>query len=210
MVFMKHYKLNSCDSSMFYINGWEYQSVPAGEGHPFLIEKAWREGVVYSKLNPRVESFLNYDIYRDELVIQTFIDKKMYQIALNPLYINKFQLDDRNFINPSAINFPQHKSLNGYYELLVDEKIKFIVKWRKSLVDTDDFTGDRYELTSKGLLLYSGKILELRNKRSLYKFFPEYKREISSYLRNRQIYIKSADNDQLGSLVRYINSQISD
>jgi hypothetical protein len=84
------------DTTDIFINGWEYKIVSASDGHPFAFSKIWNFDTIFSSLGIRTNYLMNYDIYQDALVIQSFINNQPYQITLNSGYIKSFLLEGIN------------------------------------------------------------------------------------------------------------------
>lgn len=198
------------DTSDIFINGWGYSIEQAANGHPYVFSKIWQYGSIESELGTRSNYLMNYDAYQDKLIIQTFRNNYPVQIVLNPRYIKSFVIDEHVFFNPK--NLPGYASVDikGYYELVYDGELKYIIKRAKKLVDEGNLKGMTYQQDLKTFIVYEGKLYTLKNKRSLYRIFPEQKKEISRFMRDSQIILKSANIAEIAELLKFIERSNSE
>ncbi|MGC9344615.1 MAG: hypothetical protein ACP5E3_18055 [Bacteroidales bacterium] len=197
------------DSSDIFINGWEYRMVPARSGHPFVFSKVWQFEEINSDLGVRNDYLMNYDVYQDELVIQTFFQGSPAQIVLNPANIRSFKIEEHHFINPQKLPDLAETGLKGYYEIIYEGNLKFFIKHIKQISDEGSMKGRAYESKIDYFIFLDDNLYSIKNKRSLLKIFPEYKKEISRYMRDQQILINSASVLSLKALMNYVDQLVT-
>lgn len=200
--------LSPPDSSFIFINGWQYHLTPANQGHPFLNEKSWKFGSLDSELGEIEEVLMNYDTYRDELVVQQIIRGEPGLIVLNPLYINSFQLDGMSFVNTGRMGFEADPGFQGYFRILYGGDLYLLRKYSKNLEETGSTAGSSFEPETRNFLVYQGDFYEIRGNSSIYAVFPRFKKEIRSYLRSNRIILRSTSDIELISLVKYCEQLI--
>ena len=152
---------------------------------------------------------MNYDVYKDELVVQEIIKGKPELIVLNPLYINFFRLDGMEFVNTESFDFEVVPQNSGYYRILYRGDLIMLRKYRKDLEETGNSRGTVFESDNRDYLVYRGDFYEVKGNSGIVTLFPEHKKEIRSYLRANKIIVRSADLNQVISLVRFCEQLIS-
>ncbi len=198
------------DSSEIFINGWEYNLQQSANGHPFVFSKIWQYGKINSELGTRNDLLMNYDIYQDVLLVQIFRDNQPYQIILNPEYINSFEIDEHTFFNPLKFEGLQQIELSGYYELIYDSKIKFFLKRVKKYSEGDGMEGSRYNSDLEKYIYANGRVHMIKNKRSIYRIYPDHKNDIKKYMRRNRIFIKNDDLPGMSDFMRFLENLIDD
>ncbi len=196
------------DTSLIHINGWQYHLTPANQGHPFLNDKTWKYGSLNSELGKLEEVLMNYDTYKDELVVQQIIQGKPELIVLNPLYIRSFQLDGMKFVNTGKMQLGRDPQFKGYFRILHGQDLYLLRKYSKELEETGSTAGSSFEPETRNYLVYRGVFHELKGNSSIFGVFPEYKKEIRSYLRSNRIILRSATDIEMISLVKYCEQLI--
>jgi hypothetical protein len=211
VVFLKAEGLsNRSDSTDIFINGWEYRLVPARNSHPFVFSKVWNFDEINSELGTRKDFLMNYDIYQDVLVIQTFINGSPAQIVLNPANIISFSIEGRNFINPHKVPQLARTPLNGYYELVYKGDLIFLAKHSSKITEEGSINGRAYEAEVDYYVFWKDRVFSFRNKRSFLKIFPAYKKEISRYMRDQNILMNAASLQALKEMIKYVDVLVTD
>lgn len=193
------------DTSDHFINGWEYGVEPAGSGHPFALHNSWSPDTIISALGHRCQYSMNYDVYKDELIIQTFLKAEPHSIVLNPLYIKSFWLKEHFFVNADYVPELKHSGLSGYYEILYKGSFSALLKHRKQLSAGRNTKGSAYESDNSYLLVKDGRVYPLRRKKDLGKVFHNQKKEIIKYMSTHQFFIRSAQKEDWQKLFHYID-----
>mgnify|MGYP006286257913 FL=1 len=203
-------KTRVADSSEIFINGWEYNLQQAANGHPFVFSKIWQYGKINSDLGIRKDLLMNYDIYQDVLLIQIFRNNQPYQIVLNPEYINSFEIDKHLFINPLKFEGFQQSELSGYYELIYDSEIKFFLKRVKKYSGGDGMEGSSYNTDIENYIYANGQVYRIKNRRSIYRIYPDHKKDIKKYMRRNRILLKNEDLSGMSDFMRFLENLAAD
>ena len=184
-------------------NGREYTgSYSRSIGHPFYASDQPQkgsivyDGVLYS------HSAVSYDLVNDEVVIKTMQNRS---IKLLNETIDQFSLGDHVFVHikPQTSGV---KGLNpGFYEVLLNEKIKVLAKRKKQLIPSFNLEDPyRFVHYDKFFLQTNDSYHEVTSDGSLLALFPSQRKEIRKYMRNKGISFKKNPEYALLGVVEYL------
>lgn len=114
------------------------------------------------------------------------IEKQVIYV-LNPLLLQPITLNQNlvNRIDTPIGAFKPRKDAQGYYLILSEGKTFSLIK-ESSKQSVVEGTEIQYQRLDRYYLLYSDRKEALANTRSLLKKFPEHKKEIKKYMRQRE------------------------
>jgi hypothetical protein len=101
-------------------------------------------------------------------------------------------------------------SLNGYYHLLYDGKIKVYAKYVKELIPTTITNGlPRFSQINKVYILKDGKIHRADNRRELLNLFAEGEEQsmLKKYMRSNKIIISRNVPDSFRRVIEYYETK---
>jgi len=167
------------------LNGTKYLGYPNyfKEGHPFYISNALQIGqIVYDHV--QFENVkLQYDLVQDAIIFQDSI----HRIQLINDKVEKFIILDQTFIRieKDSQNTILHSS--GFYNLLHDGNLKFIVKYiktkKEAIVNTNELLG-RFESSSFYYIKKNNQYHTINGKKDLFNLFRDKKGKITSYVKS--------------------------
>lgn len=170
-------------------NGREYTgSYSRSIGYPFYASDQPQKGsIVYDGIlysHPAI----SYDLVNDEVIIKTIQNKS---IKLLNEKIDQFSLGDHVFVHIKQ-QTPGVKGLDpGFYEVLLNDKIKVLAKRKKQLTPSFNLEDPyRFVHYDKFFLKTGGSFQEITSDGSLLASFPSQRKEIKKYMRKKGISFK--------------------
>jgi hypothetical protein len=201
-------KKDSLENQILY-NGrvWKNQ-FGITDGDQFFLSSDFLKGSIGVDGYNFKSTMVRYDLYYDELLIQK-PDGPIIQ--LNKEMIDSFSLM-HNEMTYRFINFENASpgSLNGYYHLLYDGKIKVYAKYVKELIPTTITNGlPRFSQINKVYILKDGKIRRADNRRELLNLFAEGEEQsmLKKYMRSNRIIISRNDPESFRRVIEYYETK---
>ncbi len=204
-----HYdKLFQVDSRLISGNFYQDPTPKSTDGHPFFGGDQWNNGSVVIRGVEFDSLQLRYDIYTNELVINTLnFNNTALQVALNKLNISEFTMSGMKFIPfPSG----EVKANSQFSEVLSEGSATLLLVQTKSLIVPANgnslFSFDTY---SRMYLLVNKELRVYKAKRTLFQAFPEYKSQLQNYIRTEKLKFRSGKFDSHARLVNYCNTLLT-
>jgi hypothetical protein len=171
-----------------FIIGRFHQPVTNNFRHPYFNENKWISGsLVYDGRIFKAEN-LKYDIEKDKLIYLMYTqDFAMNTIALDENFIPEFCLEDKTF------KYYTNKYVGGikegYYEVVFDGKLKFLVRWNKS-----ESLGDNpYNVSAEMFLLKDGQMIHIKSLAKLINQLKDKKKEVKRFVRDNYLKLSQSD-----------------
>jgi hypothetical protein len=171
-----------------FIVGYNYIPVTNSESnHPYFKENKWANGSLVHQGMFYPVGGLKYDIEIDKLIYLRYDkDNTMNCVALNENLICEFSILNSTFRYYNGLKNDSGKKLKaGYYEVVYDGKLKFIVRSEKSKTMNDFNNSIDLFLLKDGIVISvssMGKLIsQLKDKETVVK---EYVKENSLKLNN--------------------------
>jgi hypothetical protein len=201
-------QLDSLENSYSLINGWEYQAKMTNLGNPFLISNKWMNGSITSELGVFKNCLFNYDIYQDALVIQRNTDGKIISFVLNPILVKEFKSDAYLFIALNTNKDSCGPATFGYFERINRGSIELLRKWTKTIIDENLIGKSDFKISRSYYLFFEGSLVLIKNRRSVYKLFPSYIKEIRHYYATHSFSFDRAGNPEWVAFAEFLNKLI--
>jgi hypothetical protein len=154
---------------------------------------------------------LNYDAYKDELIINPNNESGSDFIILTKEKIDYFSLNDKKYVNINYDDFKTPDYIKGFYEekLIGANFILYIknIKNRKDLIVGDKLFDD-FNSSTIYYLKYNEQFYEINSKKSIVAILPEYKKMINEFYSNNQLVEKSSKVKFFEDLLSYLNTII--
>ncbi|MDX2415263.1 MAG: hypothetical protein QNK33_08725 [Bacteroidales bacterium] len=188
------------------VSGRSYAGEAIGSiiGHPYWIDSSWKIGnvTINGVLFPNL--LLKFDISEYDLVLNTSnLNNQSKQLCLNKNAISEFFLGDRKFIR-----FPGNDSLSKveFCEVCAEGRLSYLVTRSKSMILSGGSSTDfKYREYIGNYLLFEGSLIKYKNKKTLYKLFPELKNELRNFIYQNAITITRKNTVNRERLVEYCN-----
>jgi len=188
------------------VSGRSYPGETKGSiiGHPFWIDSDWKTGKVCINGELFTNLLLRFDISVDELLLNTSnLNNQALQLCLNKNAISEFSLGERNFIE-----FPDYKinKEGKFCEICAEGKLSYLVTRKKSLIiASGSSTEFKYKENIGNYLLYEGRLIKYKNKRTIYKLFPDQKKELRRFVYQNALTTTRNNTFNRTRLVEYCN-----
>lgn len=191
------------------VSGRAYPGEPKGSifGNPYWIDSEWKSGSVTINGVTFTNLLLRFDITENKLVLNTSnLNKQVVQICLNINAISEFLLGERKFIR-----FPENDNSKKtiFCELCTEGKLTYLVTRNKSMtIASGSSTDYKYKENVGNYLLYEGRLIKFKNQQTLYKLFPEHKKEMRRFIYQNALSLNRKNSVNRTILVAYCNSLI--
>lgn len=175
------------------------------EGHQYLNSKLWEKAniefgdLLYKQIDAR------YDLYRDLLIIKHFNEAgRMVSIVPDQEKIKYFNIYGNNYIRLASIDTLQEDpQIRGYYHVIYAGKYPILRKERKNLISSSTSDARKgFNEKYRYYLIKDNVIHHIRGKGSLWKLFPEYKKELKRYARRNRFYFAQEKGYYLSQVVK--------
>ncbi|WP_026462726.1 hypothetical protein [Adhaeribacter aquaticus] len=200
-----HAKILNQESHLY--NGPQYVNYDRGfVGHQFFQNDEITEGTVtYDNLLFRDVPLL-YDTVLDQLVVEGLTNGN--SIKLISEKVKDFTYNDHHFYRLQKDSLYSNLPQAGFYEFLLDGKIKLLAKRKKEIQEVKETDGiyKVFELKDKFYVLKGNKLFEVDKKRTILSLLPEKRKELQAFARTNKINFKHKREDALVKIVRHYNS----
>lgn len=175
-------------------------------GHPYLYSPDYEPGDVIIKDLRFSNVLLNYDIYKQELLLK-YIDVygSWRIIMLSKAWLGGFILHDKEF---SLIKDSEGK--RRFFQVIGSDTMKIMFCWQKQLSLSKQTGNSDYYFSDpeRTMYLYNNNgFFRFRNNKSFAKYFGvEEKNKINGYLKENRINVKRASDNIMLDLITYCNN----
>lgn len=163
------------------------------------------KGITYKEYN------LNYDTYKDELIYLDTVNRMAYRpfgMVLNKDYVDKFEFD---FINDtlsfsyfSKNSDPGFDLQDGFYEVVYNGNIKYLIKFVPSAIDRGAALEYYYSPVS---FINTGKgYVRIRMGYQFIKMFGNRSRDVRKFMARYGIHFRKASKMQIVSVLKYFDN----
>ena len=182
-----------------------------GNNNLYLIDNNFTTGSVSYNGQIYYETKLNYDIYRDILILNPS-DSESIGISLNKEKVDAFSIYNQTFVKINDFQYNLSQFTTGYYEICqYENEMILYIKHKKNSQKkiNDDEVYYVFKNDNTFYLDYKKVLFQIKGKSDLITIFPEQKKRINEfYSMNRDI--KSTDPNQfMKNLIKSISSFIS-
>ena len=178
------------------------------ENLPYYKNTDFTEASIIYRKNYYPAQKVRLDLYREQLIILS--PEKQHGIILNAQLVEKVQMHNKTIV---YLTPPKESKLkDGYYiQLLEGEKMHLLCK--ENYVPKQTIQGktaiNYFDHTVRHYLLYNNQYHTIKNKNSFSKLFPQYKKQINSYVKDKRLDFKQSKDESLISLARYCEELIT-
>ncbi|MEA1887410.1 MAG: hypothetical protein U9N72_09385 [Bacteroidota bacterium] len=189
------------------ISGRVYYGPARGsiQGHPYYFDESWKQGNIETEDKKFDGLQLKYDICLSQIILRhTSTDNAVYQIGLNSGNIISVKMANSEFIPlPGTGKFTDIP----FAEVISKGPVQYLVTKEKSLEIRKGAGSSDYEYKEymKQYLFNQGTLLQFRSKNTIYRRFPEIKRELKKYARQNNLFFIRRDIYARKKLIDYCN-----
>ncbi len=140
---------------------------PLVKGHPFLAERNWQKGVVYTLQDSFPGVYLNLDVYKSALLFTTDTNSVL-RLTLAPDQVHQFRMGKRTFVkfDPGKISATKsaEKYTDGYLERLHQGRLGLYRAFEKRIAKTSGGDNGRFVLRQHLLIRQGTEFTLLKSK----------------------------------------------
>ena len=194
------------------ISGHLYKGPALGSisGHPYYSDDEWKEGMIETADGTFPGLKIKYDININRLILEYIsTDNAFRQVGLNPGKILSMNIGGKDFIPLPGTGHHDDLLLA---ELMSKGQVQYLVTKSKALY-LSSLTGSsdyEYRESLKQYLLYEEELIPFRNKRTLYKLFPDKKKLLRKYSNNNYLNTSGKRTGDRKKLLDYLNTLLAD
>jgi len=175
-----------------------FYSLLTYESLPYYKSSDFAEASFIYKDNYYPNQKARLDLYREQLVLLP--PEKRYGIIISSQYVSKVFIYGKTFV---FLNSPKEDGIKkGFYiQLFEGNKIKLLCK-ESYLPQQKQIT---YSFDHKVIyyILYDDKYHNVKNKNSFINLFPEYKKQINQYVKDKKLNFRMNPEHSFTSLAVY-------
>lgn len=195
-------------------NGIEYIEFEKGSNGftKFLYPDNFSNGFVSYDGQSYYDVALKYNVYDDKVIVNIGENsgKKVFEIFAAK--VDSFSIDDRKFIQRKASVGRDDINIDGFAELLVDNKnlrlFKKLHKSKSTKIRNGTVLFEYKFITPDYYLLFENKLYNVRRKQDFIGIFPQFKEELKDLKINKER-INNNPNSLVITFTNKINSLLS-
>jgi hypothetical protein len=193
------------------ISGHLYKGPATGSisGHPYYSDDKWKDGMIETAEGTFPGLKLKYDININRVILEYIsTDNAFRQVGLNPGKILSVNIGEKSFIPLPGME--QHADLL-LAEVMSNGRVQYLVTRSKALY-LSSLTGSadyEYRESVKQYLYYEEELIPFRNKRTLYKLFPDKKKLLRKYSNKYYLNTSGRRTSDRKMLVDYLNTLLA-
>jgi len=170
-----------------FIVGYFHKPVRSEFNHPYFSENKWVNGSLhYNGISYNVEG-LKYDIENDKLIFLKQ-DYEMNCIELSENSVNEFTILNSTFIYYTDLKTDVDKKLkSGYYEVIYNGKLKFLVRTEKVKALNN------YSSSTRMFLLKDGEMISIKSMSKLIGQLKDKKKDIKKFIFNNSLRLNESN-----------------
>jgi hypothetical protein len=191
------------------INGRQWINDKHYSGSPLLMPNYWPRGDVYYNGRNYYGKFLNYDVYKDEMIIYLREHGQVKFVVISNERLSGFTFTDTVLNRKHVYEFRELPGTSGkeLYENASAGKILFYIKPLKKIELRSAGTGSGEYTDYFEYYLSSGKeFARITSKRQLVKLLSGYGPRLKRYMREHGFKMSDRNPEKVIDLVRYCNS----
>ena len=178
------------------------------ENLPYYKNDNFTEASIIYRKNYYPNQKARLDLFQEQLIILS--PEKQHGIILDAQQVEKVQMHNKTIV---YLTPPKDSKLNdGYYvQLLEGEKIHLFCKENYSLKQQIQGRAvvNYFDHSIRYYLLHNDRYYLVKNKNSFSKLFPQYKKQINSFVKDKRLNFKQSKDESLTSLTRYCEELIT-
>jgi len=185
-----------------FIIGYNYVPLTNTSNHPYFKENKWFDGsLVYKDFVYPVKR-IKYDTEIDKLIYLLYDkDNTMNSIALDENFILEFSISNSTFRYFNDLkNEGGTKLKAGYYEVVYDGKLKFLVRNEK-LKSLND-----YRISTDMYLLKNGAVISVRNMGKLISQIKDKESTIKKFVSDNSLILNETDYSSASKILKFYES----
>jgi hypothetical protein len=182
-----------------FIVGQDYIGVNDTVEHPYFDENKWQSGSLHFNGSLYKVEKLKYDIEIDKLIYLGYSNKTTIScIVLDNNFIPEFEISNVRFKYYRDLNNESGKKLKaGYYEIVYDGKLKFLVRSEKTR------TLNSYTSLADMYVIKDGKVVKVRGMGKLIDLLSDKKANIKKFVLENTLKLSQTNYSSARRILEY-------
>jgi hypothetical protein len=166
--------------------------------HPYFNENKWISGSLFYDGRIYKAGNLKYDIEKDKLIYLMYTqDFVMNTIALDENFIPEFCILDITFKYYTNKDVGGIKA--GYFEVVFDGDLKFLVRLKKS----EPFGDKPYNVSAEMFLLKDGQMIRIKSIVNLINQLKDKKKEVERFVKDNNLTLSQSDYSSASKVLTF-------
>lgn len=191
-----------------FIVGLHHNPIADKDNHPYFGENEWGNGALVFDGKIYEAQSLKYDIETDHLIYYMLSPSSytMICVALERNFISEFNLFNKTFRCFYNLKTENGKHLDdGYYEVVYDGDLKFVIRWEKERTVSESYNHLRYGNPSIRMFLLDGATaVPIKRMATLVKFLDGEKKErLKVLIKEKHLKINRGNYQAASDVLQY-------
>lgn len=172
--------------------------------HPYYSNQWQRGTLIYNGQSYQTES-LKYNIETDKLILMHLSPLMVNGIALDEHFIQEFSFSNKTFRYYHNLQTAKGRKLkDGYYEVVFDGRLKFLIKWEKAQTTREGSVSLIYNTSEFMYLLKENKLIGINSMSGLIHQLDKSRRdELKQFIRDNLLKISSSNYTSASTLLSF-------
>jgi hypothetical protein len=173
--------------------------------HPYFHDNEWVNGSLVFKGKTYSVKGLKFDIENDRLIYLMYSNNYTTNcIALDENFISEFNILNLTFRYYKGLkNYLGLGQKEGYYQVVYDGKLKFLVRWEKSESLNDISEKIKYDVANKMFLLKNNRVVPVNNMFKLLNQLKNKRREMRTFVRDNKLKLNRSNYSSAYDVLNY-------
>jgi hypothetical protein len=177
-------------------------------GHQFFKDDYWDEGMVWFKGQQFDSVNLMYEIFNDELLVESFTTKgSMAPLKLHGPDVSAFTLFGHTFVR--LLSDSAGIIREGFYDVLYDgDSVQLYARRKKEISKTNDVNtaSENFIQKDRHFILKGGQYYPVKSKGSVFKALEDHKKELKKFVKTNLLSYSIDHERSMIEIARYYDS----
>lgn len=172
--------------------------------HPYYSNQWQRGSLIYNGKSYQTEP-LKYNIETDKLILMHLSSLMVNGIALDEHFIREFSFSNKTFRYYRNLQTLKGRKLkDGYYEVVFDGRLKFLIKWEKAQTTREGSVSIIYNTSENMYLLKENKMIGLNSMSGLiHQLDKSHRDELKRFVRDNLLKISSSNYSSASKVLSF-------
>ena len=191
-----------------YVIGRYHVPINNKYNNPYFRNNEWVKGNLVFKGRYYSVEGIKYDIEDDHLIYLMYSDDySLNSVALDENFITEFTIQNSTFRYFKGLkNYLGISMDDGYYQVVYDGNLKFLVRWKKSKTLNDVSSSMRFNTTSDMYLLDHNRIKHVNSMAKLKRQLRDRKKDVRAFINHNRLRLNRSDYLSAYDVLNYYES----
>lgn len=197
------------DNDYPFVIGRYHEPVADKYNNPYFNGNEWVSGTLVYRGRTYSANDLKYDIQTDRLIYLMYNGYKMSTIALDVNLVSGFHIYNNTFrYFDSFDNSSGAGRKAGYYEVIYDGRLKFLVRWEKSKsLDVSSSSSFKYDVSDDMFLLKENKLERVKSMAGLIRLLKDRKKSMKKFVRSNHLRLNRSNYSSAAEVLKFYEDQ---